>query len=289
MCGHNALFVGQIGDWTWEAVTALCGVDVLRARDRSGAPTYLSFYYFRIRGGSRFHLRTPTFGDQLCVTTRLFDFGSESVLALHRITRRSADGPGGTIDPDDFYTSADDEALRVETFNRWVTRSDGRSNDSLVRSSPADFAHHRLPALPEAHSPRPAYHRARTRMTFRDEAAAHYRAADVLRLEYEIDPSRDINGVGLVYFASYFSMVDWALLRLWRRLGRPDASFLQRVVREHQLCFLGNAEPGRVVEIEVRRWVVETVDCSEAVDVVVRDGDRLLAVCTMHLLAGDEG
>src|SRR5437588_4159289 len=93
MCGHNALFVGQIGDWTWDAVSALCGTDVLRARNRAGTPTYLSFYYYRIRGSRRFHLRTPTFGDTLHVASRLFDFGSEAVLTLHRIARSPAGGP----------------------------------------------------------------------------------------------------------------------------------------------------------------------------------------------------
>ena len=93
MCGHNSLFVGQVGDWTWDAVSALCDMDALRATDPSGAATYLSFYYYRVRGSRRFHLRTPSFGDRLRVTSRLFDFGSESILTLHRITRTAPAAP----------------------------------------------------------------------------------------------------------------------------------------------------------------------------------------------------
>src|SRR5262245_57714685 len=79
MSGHNSLLVGQIGDWTWDAVTTVCGTDVLRARNPAGTPTYLSFYYYRVRGSRPFHMRTPTFGDELHVASQLYDFGRESV------------------------------------------------------------------------------------------------------------------------------------------------------------------------------------------------------------------
>jgi probable biosynthetic protein (TIGR04098 family) len=295
MCGHNSLFVGQIGDWTWDAVGTLCGTDVLRARDASGAPTYLSFYYYRIRASRRFHLRSPTFGDRLQVTSRLFDFGSESVLALHRIARspdRGDERAGNPLDASEFYAFADEDCLYVENFNRWIARSEARSNEGLVRSSPTDFRHRHLPALPEEYSPRRATDLARTRLTFLDHAVGGYRADDeALTVEYEIDASRDLNGVGLLYFASYFSIVDWALLRLWRRLGRSDRSFLDRVVVEQQLCCLGNADAGCVVAVTLQRWRVVGDDCQEVINVVLRDQNagRALAVCTLHLLTGDAG
>jgi probable biosynthetic protein (TIGR04098 family) len=296
MCGHNSLFVGQIGDWTWDAVSSLCGTDVLRARDSLGASTYLSFYYFRIRGSTCFHLRSPTFGDRLRITSRLFDFGGESVLALHRIVR-SQDGAHdnaapGPIDPDEFYAFGDEDCLYVENFNRWITRSEARSNEDLVRSSPPDFRHRHLPTLPEAYSPRHATHCARTRLTFLDADAAEYRpVGQEVHVNYEIDASRDLNGVGLLYFASYFSIVDWALLRLWRQLGRSDRSFLDRVVVDQQLCCLGNADAGCPVDVALQRWRRVDDDTQEVVDVVLRDRDagRILAVCTLHLLAEATG
>ncbi|MBI3688115.1 MAG: biosynthesis cluster domain-containing protein [Actinobacteria bacterium] len=299
MCGHNSLLVGQIGDWTWAAVSALCGTDVLAARDRRGAATYLSFYYYRIRGSRRFHLRTPTFGDWLTVTSGLFDFGSESVLALHRISPAEPAEPGTAglaagprrptaIDPVRFYAGSDDGCLYVENFNRWVARSREDSNEELLRASPADFTHRHLPELPQRYSPRPVCQRARTELTFLDPDGAGLVAREELRLRYEVDPSRDLNGVGLLYFASYFAIVDWALLRLWRRLGRDDRSFLDRVVADQQLCYLGNADLGSVVTVVLRRWQPVAGGDRELVDLVLRDSqrDRLLAVCTLELLTG---
>ncbi len=282
MCGHNSLFVGQVGDWTWDAVSALCGVDALRATDPGGAPTYLSFYYYRIRGSRRFHLRTPTFGDRLRIVSRLFDFGTESVLTLHRISR--AEAAHGGFDVDEFYRSADEDCLYVENFNRWITRSEARSNENLVRSSPTGFRHEHLPTLPDRYSPRQACHRARTRLTFLDEDA--YRPdGPEWTVDYEIDVSRDLNGVGLLYFASYFAIVDWALLRLWRRLGRTDADFLARVLLDQQMCCLGNADGGQVLTATLRGWRPVAGGGTEAVDVVLRERDcgRVLAVCTQHL------
>jgi probable biosynthetic protein (TIGR04098 family) len=292
MCGHNSLFVGRIGDWTWDAVSILCGTDVLRARNRSGAPAYLSFYYYRIRGSRRFHLRTPTFGDRLGVTSQAYDFGSESVLVLHRIIRRPAAEPDTRVaaapfDADEFYAFGDENCLYVENFNHWITRSDERSNRNLVRSSPEGFRHRHLPRLPDGYSPRNACRRARTRLTFLDHETGRYVAAGPeCRAEYPVDLTRDLNGVGLLYFATYFSIVDWALLRLWRHLGRSDRSFLDRVVVDQQICYLGNADADCVVAAVVRRWEVAGDDTLEVFDIMLRDRGtgRVLAVCTLEVL-----
>lgn len=286
MCGHNSLFVGQIGDWTWDAVSASCGVDVLRARDRAGHPAYLSFYYYRVRGSRRFHLRSPTFGDRLHVSSRLFGYGSESVLTVHRI-RRAADGDPEPIEPEEFFSYRDERSLYVENFNRWVSRGGAEGNEALAKASPPDFQHSHLPVLPERYSPRRAYDSARKDLTFLGGAAPA--PAAELTVEYEVDPSRDLNGAGLLYFASYFSIVDWALLRLWRALGRADQSFLDRVVVDQQICYLGNADAGRALQVRLRDRGRTGPGGREVVDVVLRERDcgRLLAVCTLQLLTGE--
>lgn len=175
----------------------------------------------------------------------------------------------------------------MENFNRWVARGAGGTNEGLVRSSPPDFEHRHLPELPEKFSPRHAYGFARRALTFLDHRDDRREAE--LEVDYEVDPSRDLNGAGLLYFASYFSIVDWALLRFWRSLGRDDRSFLDRVVTDQQLCYLGNADAGRPLTAGLRLW--RCSDGQEAVDVVLRDRDtgRLLAVCSLRLDTGVTG
>ena len=65
MCGPGSLFVGQVGDWTWDTVSALCDTNVYTARDADGMPTYLAFHYIHLRGGADLHVRGMTFGDVL--------------------------------------------------------------------------------------------------------------------------------------------------------------------------------------------------------------------------------
>lgn len=289
MCGHNSLLAGQIGDWTWDAVSALCNVDALRARDAGGAPTYLSFCYLRIRGSRRFHLRTPTFGDRLHAATRLFDLGSESVHALHRIARSPAheQDRGDAIvapEPAGFYAEPDEGCLHVESFNRWISRSDERTNRDLVRGSPVGFRHRHLATLPPERSPRLACRRARSALTFVE--GDRRELGPPVDAEYRVDPARDLNGVGLLYFAAFFSIVDWALLQLWRALGRSDRAFLDRVVVDQQVCYAGNADAGSTLAASARRCALEGDDGRELVDVVLRDREdqRLLAVSTIELL-----
>ncbi|MBB5159515.1 LnmK family bifunctional acyltransferase/decarboxylase [Saccharopolyspora phatthalungensis] len=291
MCGQTSLLCGRIGDWTWDAVSALCGIQVLNARNQSGAPTYLSFYYYHIRGSSEFHLRTPGFGDLLHVTSSVFSLGSESVLTLHRIARTPVGhDPDPTltetsVDPEEFYSSRNPDCLYVETFNRWITRSDGGGNTNLLRSSPVDFRHAHLPTLPRKYSPRPTCHMARSQHTFLPDRSDEYRPfGEPLRLKYPVDVSRDLNGVGLLYFATYFAIVDWSLLQFWRALGRTDAAFLNRVVLDQKLCFLGNADLNTVIAVDVQGFTRASDPTEQCADVVLLDADtsRALAVCTLR-------
>jgi len=284
MCGPNSLFVGRLGDWTWDAVSAACSTNAYDARAAGGAPVYLSFYYFRIRGSRRFNPLWITFGDRLQVTSRVFGQGSESVLTLHRV--RPDDGtPPVPIDPDDFYAGTDENCLYVENFNRWISRSRPDSNEDLVRSSPVGFQYRHLPAIPPRHSPRLAYAHARDRLAFEHEAEPSRTREATFHVEYRVEASRDLNGVGLLYFASYFSIVDWALLRLWRHLGRGDRHFLRRVVLDQRMCYLGNADADAVVDVGLTRWPSRTEAADEIVDVVLTDrrGGRTLAVSCVHL------
>jgi len=287
MSGHNSLFVGQIGDWTWDAVTALCGTNVFSATNASGSPTYLAFYYFHLRGSPTIHASSLTFGDRLEAVSTLFNFGSESILTLHRIKKEGQyKSPPQTIDLEEFYESPQGDCLYVETFNRWVTRSREKSNQDLVRSSPVDFRFDHLCKLPDRYSPRLVCGYARNNNTFHDVQSPEYCSIEgAFQTEYRIDITRDINGVGLVYFAAYFSIIDGSILKLWKHLGRDVQSFLNRVVLDHKLCYFGNADIDSLLRITVRSWRKLGEPSHEVYNVVLQDCEtmRVIAVSTMHV------
>lgn len=289
MSGHNSLFVGQIGDWTWDAVTALCGTNVFNATNASGAPTYLAFYYFHMRGSPTFHPSRFTFGDRIEVLSTPFNFGSESILTLHKIKKQEQDdGSGRTLDLGEFYESPSGDCLYVETFNRWIARSREKSNQDLIRSSPVDFKYAHLSSLPERYSPRLVCSYARTHHTFHDAQSPGYVCVvDGFQTEYRVDITRDVNAVGLIYFASYFSIIDGALLKLWKSLGRSAQSFLTRAVLDHRLCYFGNADLDSVLRITLKSWKKAGTPGHEVFNATVQDcaTAQIIAVCTMHVLS----
>ncbi|MEU6952411.1 LnmK family bifunctional acyltransferase/decarboxylase [Streptomyces sp. NPDC045714] len=286
MCGSGSLIYGRIGDWTWEAVAAACGTNVHAARTAEGRPAYLSFYYYRVRGGRVVHPNGLTFGDELRVDSRVFQFGSQSVLTLHRLAPADLALPEGPLDAAEVYERPHPDCLYVENVNRWITRSRPGSNQGLSEVAPSDFAHTHLPRLPNDYSPRTLVGRARGAGSFRPEDRQDLvSAGPVHDVAYTLDITRDINGVGLVYFASYFSIFDTALLSLWRSLGRDDGQFMRRKVVDQRIGYFSNADPGAALTLSTRRWRSRADPGIEVADMAMREAgtDRLLAVGCVEL------
>jgi probable biosynthetic protein (TIGR04098 family) len=287
MCGHNSLFLAQVADWTWETVSTTCGTDMYHEKNESGLDTYLSFFYLRIFGGPAIQMHHFTFGDVIDVVTSAFNFGTESMLTLHRIARVSGDGASRRpVDPLEFYERRDESCLYVESLNRWIARSRAASNEALVKSSPEGIATSHLPVLPERYSPRLSYDVARKTGTFHDLASPDYEpVVEEYSVDYTIDAARDLNGVGLVFFAAFASMIDSSLLKLWKHLGRDVQSFLNRVVRDRQICYTANTEIDSTVRLTFRSWRRRDDPRQEVFNVMMRDAarDRLVLVSTLHI------
>lgn len=286
-CGHNCLFLAQVADWTWDTVSTTCGTDMYREKNGNGLPTYLSFFYLRISGGPGMQMHGFTFGDVLDVVTTAFNFGTESMLTLHRVSRASEDGaPPRPVDPFEFYEHRDKDCMYVESLNRWIVRSRPESNEALMRSSPEGIATRHLPALPDRYSPRRSYDFARKAETFHDVASPDYELiVDDYTVDYAIDAARDLNGVGLVFFAAFASILDSSLLKLWKHMGRDVPTFLSRVVSDRRICYTANADIDSTLRITFRVWRRRDDPREEVFNVVMRDSarDRLVLVSTLNI------
>ncbi|MFJ2787267.1 MULTISPECIES: LnmK family bifunctional acyltransferase/decarboxylase [unclassified Streptomyces] len=280
MCSGGSLLFGRIGDWTWEVVSESCRINVHAARTADGDPAYLSFYYYRVRGGDVVHPHGLTFGDELRVDSRSFQFGNQSVITLHRLAPAGLDLPDGPLDPAEVYEHPHPDCLYAENFNRWIARTTAGSNRGLAQVTPPDFGYQDLAPLPNAYSPRAFVGRARSTGSFHPDGPPGFQETGEPRtFTYTLDVVRDLNGAGLMYFASYFSVFDTMLLRLWRALGRTDEQFLRRKVTDQKIGYFGNADPGTVFEVTVRHWRSTTSPDVEIADMALRD------TATGHLVA----
>lgn len=288
MSSGGSLVFGEIGDWTWEAVSASCQTNVYAARTADGDPIYLSFYYYRVRGGKIVHPHGLGFGDELDLTSQVFQFGSRSILTLHVLAPAELGRGDFPVTPEEFYENPHSDCMYVENFNRWVTRGPYGANSDLAATAPSDFQFAELPRIPNRFSPRTVIGRAREAGTFCADLPPGFVADPVHRYEYSLDSVRDVNGAGLMYFASYFAIFDTALLRRWRELGRDDAQFLKRRVVDQKLGFFGNADLGSVFTISVRRWCDAARPELEIADLNLRDAvsGRLLAATSIEIESG---
>ncbi|MET8524752.1 LnmK family bifunctional acyltransferase/decarboxylase [Micromonospora sp. NPDC005172] len=286
MCSGGSLIFGTIGDWTWEAVAAACKLNVFNARNSVGNPAYLSFYYYRVRGGGVVHPHGLSFGDELQVSSRVFGLGVSSVLTLHRLAPAWLDVAETPFEPTEFYDAPHPDCMYVENLNRWVSRSESDSNRHLYEAAPMEFSNSQLPKIPNQYSPRSALGHAREYGSFYASDAPNLTAVGgTFTTTYQLNIVRDFNGAGLLYFASYFSIFDGALLELWRSMGRSDRQFLERKLLDQRVGFFGNADSRTEVRISIRLWRDIRRPAVELADMAMHDlkTGRLLAVSATDL------
>ncbi|MFF2820928.1 LnmK family bifunctional acyltransferase/decarboxylase [Kitasatospora cineracea] len=287
MCGPLQSFVATVGDWTWEAVSTLCGLDVFSARDGDGNPSYLAFYYYRITGGGDLSPADLTFGDRVTVDSRVFDAGRRSVLTVHRLSRENGPEPP-PLELEELHGRPRPGCLYVENLNVWITRGAAGGNTGLIRSAPVGFAHEHLPKVPEQYAPRFLCARARDDGAFPHHGPPLGPVAPSMRIDHRVDPTRDVNGVGLLHFASFFSLAEGAQLLQWRSRGLEDRAFLGRRLLDARICYLGNADLDARLAVDVATGRSGNGSARETSDLVVRDlgAARTIAVASLtHRLA----
>lgn len=281
MCGSLKALAACAGDWTWETVGAVCGLDV-PASDAGGEPSYLAFYYVRITSDS-VQPRRFTFGDRLEVQSQVFEAGPLSVVTVHRIRRVSELDPESSelFGVEEAFLRPRADCVYVENLNVWLGRGAGGGNVGLVYSPPAGFAQARLPRVPSWYSPRAVCATARYTQVLPDPATGSWeQAGPDVAVEHAVDLVDDVNGVGLLYFASFFSIAERVQLRHWRSLGRSSSSFLDRRVENFRICYLGNADLDSTLSLRLRTTRHPFDLTREKSDPLIRDvsTDRVVAV-----------
>lgn len=237
------LLLMHAGHLYWSAIARAIGRKLSALRSASGHEIYATFYFIE----EDFPADTPlsTFGldDELRFVVGLRAFKN---LALEgRIVFNHARVRAARAQP---LEAGRHPFVRVASI--FTERVAGNRRLKVAPPIDADFS--ALPPLPDAEN---AFHLTRRAETSGElgliDGEWTRRGEDPSMMRYTIDPDRDTNGAGLVYFANYAAFVNVAEREA---LGVMAASshvprHSGRDPRQRRLAYYGNAEPGDVLRI----------------------------------------
>jgi probable biosynthetic protein (TIGR04098 family) len=204
----------ELGDMHWSMITRGLGSPSSELRDGNGNRLYATFTRIDYAFGGPLNAIAENTNLDLRGTIARFGAGTfVSDIAIGHV-----DAPG--------------EARLMSNFSR---RGE-TGNASLSKGQPAI-----PPDCPIPDGPPPNFMR-----EYRDRREATAPPA-LFETEYEIIPFHDINGVGLLYFASYPVISDICSLRY-------AADFAARSTISRDICYFANADTGDALVFRIHKW-----------------------------------
>jgi probable biosynthetic protein (TIGR04098 family) len=240
--------LAHVGDQRWHDLGDVSGVPAAAQRDADGHAVYASFYFVGLDGFPDDGLGAFAPGDELEVVSTLERFGRSMLDGDHRLYR------AGTLPPE--LPPVLPPAPRVRLSNVFVR--EGRGTDDLRITAPANARIEDVPAAAAEPDSYRAIREARQRGRFAEvppQSSALWEGARTV--SYAINADRDVNGVGLVYFANYVAFMDYAERRALAEVdGYGDEALDGRRTRWRQIGFYGNALRHDTLDVEVEAWAL---------------------------------
>lgn len=233
----------------WTDIGRLTGCPASRQVDASGREVYASVYFVDLADFPESGLRAFRPDDELEVVSTLGRFGQTMLEAEHALL------PADTLPTPLPATLPPGPRVRLSN----VLVALGAGPDDLRISTPANARLEAIPALPT-----------------RPESYRLVREAEVRGVFFEpspgirplwtpshattipINPDRDLNGVGLLYFANYVAFMDAAERAALEGRGGFAAGALDgRATVRRRIGFYGNARPSDTLVVEVDAFALD--------------------------------
>lgn len=256
----------HLGNSQWEALAAVLGVPSPQIVNDQGERLYASFLSVDLCLGRR-PLQTFVEGARLHVRHRAQLFASrfaEGILCfddedipqseldalMDPSARKASSRPYATMT--NAFIARTGTNLRLTTFAPVGAPTEG---EGVTHTMPLGIREHeqvqRSGQLPEEALPR----------------EVHVPSETVGPVGYPILPEGDLNGAGLLYFARYVAMMNYAeRLFLTRRLFRPvSAKLARRLTTEHRrILYFANADESDTVDVYVRAFASAETDDAQS-------------------------
>jgi probable biosynthetic protein (TIGR04098 family) len=241
----------EFGDMHWRMLATGLGRPSHLLQDEEGNRLYATFIRF-----------------QLEATCGLANFQENERVELDAVMSRY----GAGMYFSDARASGQLGSIRARLASSFSRVEAEGSNTSLVKGLPQIPARCNIPATPEL----PEFvHDYRARR-------AQALGESIFACEYEIIPSHDINGVGLLYFAAYPTINDICVTRYAGRSFATQYSTVQRDV-----FYYGNCDPDDLLLYRLHRWTADadTVDMEGSLS-RKSDGNPIAGVVTRKVRIG---
>lgn len=233
-------------DLHWKELGALAGCPASRFRDAAGSEVYASIYFAEFDGGGEHGLAAFRPDDRIEVFGALGRYGLSMLDGVHRLY------PAGTA-PSEAASVPPSLVLRLS----FVLVAMGRGPDELSVSTPANAHVHRVPSLADEPDSYRLVKAAQRASGFDAPAGARRLWADDFSRDYPINPDRDLNGVGLLYFANYVALLDTAeRAALEERAGLASDRLDGRVTLRRRVAYYGNARSSDRLRIAVEAYAL---------------------------------
>lgn len=205
----------ELGDIHWSALLRELETTASELSDSNGDRLYATFT--RIRWRSDVPLTSYQESEAFDLETRVERYGAGMFFS-----RVKGNGARGTLD--------------AEVMTTFAKFGEAGANTSLLKGQPVIPPGCAIPAVP-ALPPFAADYRALRASDF---------GPSVFECDYEQQPPHDINGVGLLYFATYPTIFELCLMRHGGRRLLTGFSLVER-----DICYFANADPDEVLRFRL--------------------------------------
>jgi probable biosynthetic protein (TIGR04098 family) len=231
----------ELGDMHWNMLTKGLGHPSHLLRDESGQRVYATFTRFQLNSTCPF----TAYGENECVE---LDASMSRYGAGICFSEATVKGATDSV-----------QAMLMSTFSRFGPAA---SNTSLLKGVPDIPSDCPIPTLPEL----PEF--GRDYRACREQPLA----PAIFECEYDIIPSHDINGVGLLYFAAYPTINDICTMRY---AGRSSATAFSTIHRD--VFYFGNSDPDDTLIYRLHDWTADEVSIEMRASLSRKSDGNLIA------------
>lgn len=243
--GEVAL-LARCQDLHWRSLGRLTGCPASRLRDAAGDDVYASIYFAEIDAAHPHGLAAFRPDDEIELAGSLGRYGASMLDGRHHLY------PAGTLPAEVPDPPPPGLSLRLS----FVLVAMGSGADSLRISTPANADIARVPPLAREPDSYRLVRAAQAAGTLGAPPPGSARLWDgVWSRDYAINPDRDLNGVGLLYFANYVAFLDAAERDALAAAGRDAGAALDgRVTLRRRIAYYGNARSSDRLQVEVEAF-----------------------------------